>query len=84
MDPVAAKLSATRNLLPSLEGAALVDVLRAANEQLTSAVSSACASTRSPTAQGMALAYANFVEEWVQKDEVDTALVCPLSSSSRS
>lgn len=74
-DPVAVKLYATRNLLPELEGTALVDALKAANEQLSSAVNSACTSARSETAHGMALAYAGFIEEWVQKDELDTALV---------
>lgn len=80
-DPIAARLSATRNLLPGLEGAALVDALKTANEQLSAAVSSACAYAGGRDAEGLANAYAGFVEEWVQKDDLDPALVRSFGST---
>ena len=76
IDPVAARLSATRHLTPGLFGVALVDALQAANEQLISAVTHASSLSRGTSdADGIAEAYASFVDEWVQKPDLDTSLV---------
>jgi U3 small nucleolar RNA-associated protein 6 len=76
-DPVAAQLSATRHLSPGLTGVALVDALRIASEQFSSAVTSVYSFPQNSThGQSMAEVYANFVHEWVQKPDLDTSLVC--------
>ncbi|KAI0344754.1 hypothetical protein BDW22DRAFT_1372113 [Trametopsis cervina] len=80
-DPVTARLSATRHLLPGLDGAALVDSLKLANEQLSSAVSHAWMASPSHDADSMAEAYAGFVEEWVQKEGTDASLQVYLLTS---
>ncbi|KAI0093162.1 U3 small nucleolar RNA-associated protein 6-domain-containing protein [Irpex rosettiformis] len=78
-DPLAAKLSATRHLLPGLSGVPLVDALRTANEQLSSAVRDAW--SHSHDSDAISSAYASFVEEWVQKPELDTSLKAYLLTS---
>lgn len=74
-DPAAARLSATRNLLAGLEGIDLIDELKAANMRLEAAVRAAHANAPRADVDGMACAYAGFIEEWVTKDELDAALV---------
>ncbi|KAI0812618.1 U3 small nucleolar RNA-associated protein 6-domain-containing protein [Irpex lacteus] len=78
-DPIAAKLTATRHLLPGLSGVALVDALKSANEQLSSAVQNAW--SLSHEADGIASAYASFIEEWVQKPDLDIPLKAYLLTS---
>ncbi|KAI0688035.1 U3 small nucleolar RNA-associated protein 6-domain-containing protein [Cytidiella melzeri] len=79
-DPVAARLSATRHLLPGLSGVALIDALKAANEQFSSAVSNV-SSLSHENAESMAEAYAGFVEEWVQKNDLNILLKAYLLTS---
>lgn len=74
----AALLYATRFLTPDLEGESLVDALRAANEDLVKAFRSAmelAKSTPKTDLNGLGTAYAQFVCEWFEKDELDENLV---------
>ncbi|KAH9920077.1 uncharacterized protein B0H18DRAFT_957255 [Fomitopsis serialis] len=66
-DPAAIRLFATRRLLPDLEGEALVDTLKDANERLSSAVRDQNAAD-----ERLASAYASFVRDWCQKDIDDS------------
>lgn len=68
-DPAAIELSATRRLLPNLEGEALVDALKYANEQLAAALHDQNAAD-----ERLALVYASFVQDWCQKN-IDDSLV---------
>jgi U3 small nucleolar RNA-associated protein 6 len=79
-DPVAVRLTATRNLLPDVTGDALVDTLKDANDKLTSAVWQACSTDSTKDADGMAISYAEFVQEWVMRENVDDSLVCTVFS----
>ena len=74
-DPVAIKLTATRNLLPGLRGDALVDALKEANDKMTAAVCEACSESSNKDVSGMAASYAGFVQDWVQRDDLDSSLV---------
>ena len=69
--PAAIKLRATRYLTPDLSGEALVDALRTANDVLSEAVRTSPAETR----EGVASVYAEFIEEWCGKKDVDDNLV---------
>lgn len=62
-DPEAVKLHATRSLTPDLAGEKLIDRLKDANEELTQAITD-CGSDR----QGICERYADFVQEWCQRD----------------
>ncbi|KZT70904.1 hypothetical protein DAEQUDRAFT_724645 [Daedalea quercina L-15889] len=68
-NPTAIRLSATRHLLPGLEGEALVDALKDANERLASAVRDQNAGD-----ERLALVYASFIQDWCRKD-IDDSLV---------
>jgi U3 small nucleolar RNA-associated protein 6 len=57
-DPRAVKLFATRKLSTELEGEALVDALKSANEELLRTISR----------DGVDQVYAEFVEEWIRAD----------------
>lgn len=72
-DPVAMKLTATRNLGPNLSPEVFVDTLKDANERMTSAVQQACG--HEDDGDGMAQSYVDFVTEWMQRDELDDSLV---------
>lgn len=74
-DPIAIRLTATRHLLPELSGDALVDALRDANDKMTAAVREACSDDSRKNADDMAGSYADFVKEWVQREDVDDSLV---------
>ena len=81
IDPLAAKLHATRFLTPDLNGAELVDALKQANEDLIAAVklSLTTASPKSLTkADELGNVYVTFVEDWVSKD-IDANLVSRIS-----
>ncbi|GJE95014.1 hypothetical protein PsYK624_111930 [Phanerochaete sordida] len=80
-DPVAVRLTATRNLTASLSGPALVDALKDANEKMTAAVRAACSDDSHKDAEGMARSYAEFVAEWVKKGDVDDSLKAYLLTS---
>ena len=69
--PAAIKLHATRYLTPDLSGEALVDALRTANDVLSESVRMCPAETR----EGVATVYAEFIEEWCGKKDVDDNLV---------
>ncbi|KIP02958.1 hypothetical protein PHLGIDRAFT_111451 [Phlebiopsis gigantea 11061_1 CR5-6] len=71
-DPIAVKLTATRNLLPNLTADGLVDALRDANEKMVTAVKNACAHG---DGEGMAQAYADFIHEQVERGDMDVSLV---------
>ncbi|KAI9067095.1 hypothetical protein FKP32DRAFT_1564309 [Trametes sanguinea] len=75
-DPAAIKLSATRRLTPDLSGEALVDALKSANDVLSEAVRTSDGEAR----RGVAVVYAEFVEEWCGKD-VDDSLKAYLITS---
>ncbi|KAH9938923.1 U3 small nucleolar RNA-associated protein 6-domain-containing protein [Amylocystis lapponica] len=62
-DPAAVKLSATRFLIPGMEGEDLIEALKHANEQLMAAVRPSSAEDA-----GLAAVYANFITEWCNKD----------------
>ncbi|TFY56252.1 hypothetical protein EVJ58_g7756 [Rhodofomes roseus] len=66
-DPAAIRLSATRHLLPDLEGEALVDTLKDANERLASAVRD-----QNGADERLASVYASFVQDWCRKDIDDS------------
>ena len=51
----------------------MVDTLKDANEKMVAAVRKAC--TDNGGGEGMAQTYADFLSEWVQKDDLDTSLV---------
>ncbi|KAI1796429.1 U3 small nucleolar RNA-associated protein 6-domain-containing protein [Ganoderma leucocontextum] len=74
--PAAIKLSAMRHLMPDLTGETLVDALKRANEQLLDAVRHRA----SPSDTSMAKVYAEFVQEWCEKD-VDDSLKAYLITS---
>ncbi|KAI0655912.1 U3 small nucleolar RNA-associated protein 6-domain-containing protein [Cubamyces menziesii] len=75
--PAAIKLHATRYLTPDLSGEALVDALRTANDVLSEAVRTSPAETR----EGVASVYAEFIEEWCGKKDVDDNLKAYLITS---
>ncbi|KAI0334977.1 hypothetical protein GY45DRAFT_1351078 [Cubamyces sp. BRFM 1775] len=75
--PAAIKLHATRYLTPDLSGEALVDALRTANDVLSDAVRTSPAETR----EGVATVYAEFIEEWCGKKDVDDNLKAYLITS---
>ena len=68
-DSEAVKLHATRSLTPDLAGENLIDRLKDANEELSQAITD-CGSDR----QGICERYAEFVQEWCQRD-IDGPLV---------
>jgi len=73
VEPVAAKLYATRFLTPELEGTALVDAMKEANENLVRGVRTAhqkqvAKYSKDNALEGMAAVYAEFVREWFEKD----------------
>ena len=74
-DPVAVRLSATRGLSADLTGAALVDAVKDANDKMSTAVREACSDDSGKDAEGMARACAEFVQEWVKRNDVDDSLV---------
>ena len=76
-DPAAIRLSATRHLLPDLEGEALVDALKDANEQLAGAVRH-----QNAVDERLASVYATFVKDWCQKN-IDDSLVSNHSQQTR-
>ena len=69
-DASAVVLRATRALTSAeeLAGGALVDALKRANEELLKAL-------EQQAPEGLAAAYAQFVEEWCGKEHVDAHLV---------
>lgn len=71
LDPSAIKLSATRALTPGLDGEALIDALKSANEQLADAVRNR---GEGHAGEALAVLYAEFVQEWCSKD-IDESLV---------
>ncbi|KAH9892817.1 U3 small nucleolar RNA-associated protein 6-domain-containing protein [Cubamyces lactineus] len=75
--PAAIKLHATRYLTPDLSGEALVDALRTANDVLSESVRTCPAETR----EGVATVYAEFIEEWCGKKDVDDNLKAYLITS---
>ncbi|OSX66575.1 hypothetical protein POSPLADRAFT_1131679 [Postia placenta MAD-698-R-SB12] len=70
LDPSAIKLSATRALTPGLDGEALIDALKSANEQLAHAVRNR---GEGHAGEALAVLYAEFVQEWCSKD-IDESL----------
>ncbi|KAJ3530930.1 hypothetical protein NM688_g7645 [Phlebia brevispora] len=78
-DPTAVRLAITRTLTPGLTGAALVDGLKDANENLTKAVEQASREDRNVV--GMGATYAEFVQEWVQKSDLDDSIKLYLLTS---
>jgi U3 small nucleolar RNA-associated protein 6 len=70
-DAASVVLRATRALAveeEKLSGVGLVEALRCANEEMLAALE--------PPSEGMAKAYAQFVEEWFGKEDLDAHLVC--------
>jgi U3 small nucleolar RNA-associated protein 6 len=70
-DAASVVLRATRALAveeEKLSGVGLVEALRCANEEMLAALE--------PPSEGMAKAYAQFVEEWIGKEDLDAHLVC--------
>ena len=65
-DPVALRLTSTRQLSRRVTGSGLVDGLKTANETLSKAVE-ASAKQDSKTANAMADAYTGFLDEWLNK-----------------
>lgn len=72
------RLTATRNLNANLGAESLIDSLKAANELMVAAVREACTKEGG---DGMAQSYADFVSEWIQKDEIDHSLVRTVTTS---
>ena len=77
----AIKLTATRFLTPDLDGAQLIDQLKQANETLSNAIRNIILSGRTQTRDereqldSFSEVYAEFIDEWCRKDELDPALV---------
>ena len=70
-DAASVVLRATRALAveeDKLSGVGLVEALRCANEEMLAALE--------PPSEEMAKAYAQFVEEWFGKEDLDAHLVC--------
>ena len=86
-DPRAIKLTATRfiTLELDIQSPDFVDILRNANEQLMQGVREAWSddkpsqndSDRQKRQEEMATVYAQFIDEWAEKDDVDVNLVSP-------
>lgn len=86
-DPRAIKLTATRFITPELDiqSPDFVDVFRNANEKLMQGVREAWEddkpaqkdSDRLKRKEEMAMVYAQFVDEWAEKEDVDLNLVSP-------
>ncbi|KAF7790424.1 hypothetical protein EIP86_001379 [Pleurotus ostreatoroseus] len=78
-DPVAVRLTITRSLTTGLGGAVLVDALKEASENFIKAVERSI--SECGDSPGMATAYAEFVQEWIQQSELDDTLKIYLLAS---